>query len=222
MLDLELVRGKMGVEIKGDYYNAHPLPFDANIMFKDEAYISGDIVMPYYGEVEKINEKKPGYYGIRDNDVLKILTVIPEPEEKKDYSIDKIINFELEKLLENINEEDFLSPEEIEMINMSSDFRLFEINDDDDFLKKIVKTIINSKKVNLKIYANRLPERHHLGNMISSLSGKTKMSVAYFKIWSEILGFDFKIAVSDNGSDTIVPLKHDVNYDSVSNDIEEI
>lgn len=210
----------MGVEIKGDFFNAYPLPYDPEYMMIDDAYISGDIVMPYYGVVKKINPMKPGYYGIQDGDVIKIITVLPEGKDKENYSIDKVISFDLSNIVDVINTEGFISPEEIELINMSSDFKKFDIHDDDDFLKKIVKAVINTKKVNLKIYANRLPERHHLGNMISSLSGKTKMSVAYFKIWSEILGFDFDVTVRDNGEDPIVPLKKDINYSSESNEVE--
>lgn len=221
MVNIELVKGKMGVELRGDYYNAHPLPYDPHTMIKDEAYISGDIVMPYMGVVESIDYHKPGFYGYKEEDGrIKIITVLPEKEDEKNYSTNKIINFELDKILERINEDDFISPEEVERINMNSDFRHFDILPEDDFLKKIVKSVINTKKVNLKIYANRLPERHHLGNMISSLSNKTKMSVTYFNLWSEILGFDFDIIAKDNGTDNIVPLDKDIVYSNVTNDIE--
>lgn len=220
MIDVKIIKGKMGVEIKGEFFNVYPLPYDAEYMMEEDAYITGDIVMPYFGVVDKINAMKPGFYGIQDGEHVKIITVLPEGKDKENYSIDKVISFDLSNIVDVINTEGFISPEEIELINMSSDFKKFDIQPEDDFLKKIVKSVINTKKVNLKIYANRLPERHHLGNMISSLSNKTKMSVAYFKIWSEILGFDFDIVVRDNGEDSIAPLKKEVNYSSVTNEVE--
>lgn len=221
MINLELVKGKMGVEIKGEYYNVHPLPYDVRSMIVDEAYINLGLVMPYYGNTDgKIT--KPGFYSREDNNG-NIQLIIKEPEEDdlENYSTDKIITFEIDKLIEKINTESFMTPEEIERINMNSEFRKFDINPEDDFLKVIVKTIINTKKVNLKIYANRLPEKHTLGNMISSLSGKTKMSVNYFQVWSEMLGFDFNMTVRDSGDDPLAPLKNDIYYDSVEGEVKE-
>lgn len=214
MIDLELVKGKMGVEIRGEYYNVHPLPYDAGLMVVDEAYIDADLVMPYYGKVED-KVFKPGFY-TRDDGVgaVQLVAKYPEKDERDHYSIDRVIAFEIDKLVEKIKSEDFMTPEEIERINLNSEFRKFDINPDDDFLKVIIKTIINTKKVNLKIYANRLPERHSLGNMISSLSGKTKMSVTYFQIWSELLGFEYKLSIFDDGDDPIAPLKNDIYFDS--------
>lgn len=220
MTNIEFVKGKLGVEIKGDYYNAHPLPYDVGLMIVDEAYMVGNIVMPFYGNTEGVM-RRPGFYSVNDSDG-EIQLVINEPNnsERKYYNADNIVALELDKLIERINSEDFMSPEEVERINMNSEFRVFEINPDDDFLKVIVKTIINTKKVNLKIYTDRLPERHSLGNMISSLSGKTKMSVSYFQIWRELLGFDFNLTVIDSGIDTIAPLKEDIVYDGTSGEID--
>lgn len=220
MIDLEFVKGKMGVEIKGEYYNVHPLPYDAGLMVVDEAYINLDLVMPYYGDAEA-GMTKPGFYS-RECDNGRLQLVIKEPNESEieHYLSSKVITFEIDRLLEKIKSEDFMSPEEIERINMNSEFRKFDINPDDDFLKVIVKTVINTKKVNLKIYANRLAERHSLGNMISSLSGKTKMSVNYFQIWSELLGFDYKLTISDAGDDPIAPLKDDIYYDSIEGEVK--
>lgn len=220
-MNFEFVKGKMGVEIKGEYYNVFPLPYNNELMEPEEAYITDDLVLPYHGVVESINEKVPGYYGVKDGEKTVLVIVLPDGDEAEKYSVDKVINFDIETILDNIKEEDLLTPEEVEMINMSSDYRIFEIKDDDDFLKKIVKTIINEKKVNLKVYASRLPERHQLGNMITSLSGKTKMSVAYFKLWSEMLGFDFTINAFDNGTDRLVPMTKEVHYNSITNDLEE-
>ncbi len=220
MIDLELVKGKMGVEIKGEYYNVHPLPYDVKLMVVDEAYINLDLVMPYYGNTDgELN--KPGFYSREDdNGNLQLIIKEPEQDDLKNYSIDKIITFEIDKLVEKISSEHFMTPDEIERINMNSEFRKFDINPEDDFLKVIVKTVINTKKVNLKIYANRLAERHSLGNMISSLSGKTKMSVNYFQIWSELLGFDYKLTISDSGDDPIAPLKNEIYYDSTEGEVK--
>ena len=220
MIELELVNGKMGVEIKGEYYNVLPLPFDANKMVVDEAYINLDLVMPYYGNTDG-TLPKPGFYTREDEEGnLQLLIKEPEDKERDDYSVEKIISFDIDQLVEKIQNGNFMSPEEIERINLNSEFRTFEISPKDDFLKVIVKTVINTKKVNLKIYADRLHARHSLGNMISSLSGSTKMSTSYFQVWAELLGFDFKLDIFDTGEDTIAPLKNKIYYDSREGEIK--
>lgn len=219
MTNIEFVKGKLGVEIKGEYYDAHPLPYDVGLMVVEEAYISDGLVMPFFGNTKGVM-RKPGFYSVEDEDGnCRLVIKEPMEDEVKYYNSENVISLELDKLIERINNENFMSPEEIERINMNSEFRTFDIEDDDDFLTVIVKTIINTKKVNLKIYADRLHKRHSLGNMISSLSGKTKMSVSYFKIWSELLGFDFELTISDSGVDNIAPLKENLHYDSTVGDV---
>ena len=65
-------------------------------------------------------------------------------------------------------------------------------------------------KVNLNLYKNRLGTEWGLSNLRSSLTRDTAMSTKYFKMWCEILGLDFEIRVSDNGTDKYAPLNDDI------------
>lgn len=237
METVEFVNGKMAVELEGDFYHAHTLPLDISSMEEEEAYIFGDLILPYRGTItppknmndmttreiedyEYVNMSAPGFYKVTNPDGANVLLMQkPKHDNYDEYSADKVIVLDIDKLVDRISSDDFLSPEAIEQLNMSSDYREFVINPDDDFLKILVKTVINAKKINLKIFGSRLPKRHNLANMINSLDSTTKMSVKYFMIWKELLEFEFEINVTDD-SLSVVPMHKTVTYTSVTGGVE--
>lgn len=85
------------------------------------------------------------------------------------------------------------------------------LKETDDFLKKIIKRVILDKGTNIERYKSLTPKDFMISNMKQSLSGSTKMSVKYFMIWCEVMGFDFEIIVRNNGKD-IDPLPEDLYY----------
>lgn len=103
--------------------------------------------------------------------------------------------------------------QEIEDMNAASSFFIPTIFDYDDFLKKIVKTVIIQKGIDINRLKVKTGEKYVLNNMISALKNRTKMSVIYFSHWMELLGCDFDIAVKDNKED-VDTLKNDLLYQS--------
>lgn len=143
-----------------------------------------------------------------------------------DISIKKIFNIKsLEDLspasiIDNSNETDKLYDESIiEDMNSSNGLFVPTINPDDDFLKKIVKSIIISEEIDIKRLQHKFPQKHGLSNLKSVLMNKTKMSTNNFMIWMELLGTDFDIIIKDNGSNELNPLKKDLLYRS---DIDKV
>ena len=88
------------------------------------------------------------------------------------------------------------------------------INEDDDPLKKIVKQLIISKRIDINRLKHKLPEKYGLTNMKSALIGKTKMSINNFNMWFELLGATYEITVTDNGTDLQNPLLKTIKYSS--------
>lgn len=202
----------MAIVIEGDYYNVIRLPDSNEDLEKDVAYIVGNYVLPFYGEVKYPKDMKNVGLYILDG---KLVGCRPT-ENNTDYSTDNIIVLDISKVLDKVQAEGFLSPEDIERINMASDFKGFEIYPNDDFLTVIVKTVINMKKVNPKVYASRLPKAHKMSNMIKSLIGGTDMSMKYFSTWKELLEIDFDMVFYDS-DDSTLPIDSDILINSIEN-----
>lgn len=210
-MKLSFVKGKMGVVIKGDYYNVKRLPESNDELEVDVAYVVGNNVLPFMGNSVDINDEKD--YGLFMVDGV-LLARVPTDT---DYSTDNIIVLDISKVIDKVQAEGFLSPEEIERINMASEFKSYPISPDDDFLKVLVKTVINLKKINPKVYASRLPKKHKMSNMINALTGDTMMSMRYFLAWKELLEIDFDITVRDS-YDSTLPIDSTIYLDSADNE----
>lgn len=113
----------------------------------------------------------------------------------RDISLERI---ELD--LKNTDEE-LYNEEMIQDMNAASSVFVPTIKESDDFLKKIIKTVILEKGVNIHRYKHKAAKAYLVPNMIQALNGDTKMSVLYLAAWIELLGIDITITITDNGKD---------------------
>lgn len=90
-----------------------------------------------------------------------------------------------------------------------------EIQPDDDPLKKIIKSAIINKGIDINRLKCKLPEKYALTNLKSALIGKTKMSISVFQTWCGLLELDFTFTVSDNGNDGINPLLEPITISTI-------
>ena len=90
-----------------------------------------------------------------------------------------------------------------------------EIQPDDDPLKKIIKSAIIKKSIDINRLKCKLPEKYALTNLKSALIGKTKMSISVFQTWCGLLELDFTFTVSDNGNDGINPLLEPITISTI-------
>ena len=90
-----------------------------------------------------------------------------------------------------------------------------EIQPDDDPLKKIIKSAIINKGIDINRLKCKLPEKYALTNLKSALIGKTKMSISVFQTWCGLLELDFTFTVSDNGNDSINPLLEPITISTI-------
>lgn len=130
-----------------------------------------------------------------------------------DLSIKEIINGTEDKPVE-------YDPEVIASVTRATAIVKPEINEADDFLKKLVKQAIISKRVNVKKYTTKVPKPWILHNLIqSTIFGDTKCGTKSFLQWMELLDCDFTITITDNGKDREDPLRKEIVYDSITDKI---
>lgn len=181
---------------------------------KGTAYLIDGVAYIYRGKLKKTADSSmPGIYKTVDG--YKI--VEPTEREKETlYSDENIITFDPEEIITKIatSMTVFQQPEDIEIINNNSELYIPTIKDTDDFLKVLVKMIITNKKINIRKYKGHFANEYALNNMKSGLKRDTKMTVTNFKAWCEILGVQWKMVVSDDGTDTLNPLKEPIEIDS--------
>lgn len=112
-----------------------------------------------------------------------------------------------------------------EMITkMNSSTKIYKptIKDEDDILKKLIKTIILTKEVNVKKYSSQFDKPYVLPNLITGLDGKTKTSINVWELWASMLGVRFDIIIRDIGDDKESPLPTTIHYSNVTDKITQI
>jgi hypothetical protein len=212
---IKIFTGRMVVTLEDDFHEVERFDPEKKLK-KGYAYIDGDYVYVYRGKKEKFKRTEivPGIY---KNKRGLYEFVHPETKkEKEEYSIDNVVELDTNKIFEEVSEkqENFIDPEDIEIINNNSEIFVPTFREDDDFLKYIVKKAILDKKVNLKNYKDKFPNQYALNNMKSGLNKETKMTVTNFKSWCEILGLEWEMTVRDNGTDRLSPLPESIDVTS--------
>lgn len=212
-MDVKIFTGRT-IFTMGDDYHEVELFYKSKKLKKGFGYVKGDLVYIYRGKLDKADKYPlPGIYKDRLGDIV---FIEPEKNDRHLYSIEKIIELDIDVISNHITEKEdnFIDPEDIEIINNNSEVWIPEIKEGDDFLKKIVKQVIKDKDANLRNYRGKFSNQYALNNMKSGLNKDTKMTVTNFKIWEEVLGFKWKMVIEDDGTDKVKPLKRSLEYTS--------
>lgn len=211
MSDVRVFIGTQPILIVDDEYYEIDIYNSSKALQKNKGYIVDDYVYVYRGKLKKDSEL-PGIY--KDDGVYTFIE--PKKSDRELYNINKVIELNPDTIFENVesNKEQFVQPEDIEIINNNTEIFTPTIKEEDDFLKYLVKRIIIEKKINLRNYKNRFATEYSLNNMKSGLNRKTKMTVTNFKIWCEILGVKWNMIVENSGTDPINPLQDTISISS--------
>lgn len=139
----------------------------------------------------------------------------PSIEALNRFKIKNCSVLDLETIITESKDDDVMYNEQAinDMNNASSNYKP-TIKDNDDYLKKIVKTILLDKNLEFSRMKCKLEHSYSLSNMKQALEKDTKMGVLYFAKWCEILNVDFSIIIKDNGIDKINPLPKTIIYES--------
>lgn len=157
-----------------------------------------------------------------DEDGKKVFSDPPELV-KKAYCVDRMVDLSVRRIVEATEPgEQLYNEKEINDMNAAAAFFVPTFREDDDFLKKIVKTTILEKGIDINRLKNKTEEKYQLPNMKSALENMTKMSVIYFYSWMDLLGCDFEITIIDRGDDKTDPLKYPLVFQSYSGKVGKL
>lgn len=199
--------------------------FEVFAYFKDRklkkgcGYVKGDYVYVYRGKLGKVSKDDshllPGIYLNERTGEHEFIEY--DKESKKDYHVSNVTELNLDKILKDVSgrEDQFIDPDDVEIINNNKSAWSATLQQDDDFLKRAIKLAVNGKGgINPKNYRNRLESQWALNNLISGLKTTTKMTVPNFLRWCEILGIEWSLRLEDNGTDKISPLEEPIELNS--------
>ena len=119
----------------------------------------------------------------------------PSSDDLPAWSVDNIRENSFDDARTVSEDRIILSSEMIEAMNNASSSYKPTIAEGDDFLKRLVKTTIRMKDVDLNRLKAKMSKSYGLSNLKSALKGTTKMSVNGFRTWMVLLGLDFTVTV---------------------------
>lgn len=210
-MNVKVSVGRMILAVDDYVYEVHMYHPSMEKLQKGHGYIIRDYVYVYKG---KTDTDGMGIY--KNKHTGELMIVEGTTKEKDKYSVDKIIDMDIESMAARIKEQasKFTTEEDLEMINNSAEVFAPKIKEGDDFLKQIVKQALDEKQISIKNYKNKFSKPHTLNNIKSALVNKTKTSINNFEQWAELLGFDWEIRIFDNGTDKSNPLEVEIVFRS--------
>lgn len=136
------------------------------------------------------------------------------------WRVEKIKDLTVKNIIETTSNEPVKYDEKI-MLSVARATSVIkpEVSADDDFLKMIVKTVINEKDVNVNKYKATISPTWVVSNLINGLLGTTKTGPLTFLQFMDMLNCEFEVRIKDDGKDKDDPLKHTLIYDSTTNKI---
>lgn len=196
---------------------------DGIVLIDGKGYLGleDNIVRIYSAYGKPSNASVYPYFWFNENEEIEMSH--PSEEVLAEFSKDMMLDLSEANILLNTPEsvDELYNKEEKEAIASSSKKFIPTINESDDFLKKLVKTVINEKGLDINILKSKMNKIYGIPNMKSALTNTTKMSTNYFSQWMEIMGCNFRIEIVDNGSKKDYPLKVNVVYKSPLDKIEK-
>lgn len=200
------------IEMNNYISNVTILPKDLKEVDETFAYIISPYVYPIVSE-DQFTSGEVGILIDREKNTYKVNVPKTKDEEEK-HSISNIrsLDTDIDHIVRDMieNPEDFLNEKEAEIINMNSNTTTFTIREEDDFLKRAIKEVINTKQINVASYGDKLPKAHDISNIKSVLTGSKNMSILVFSRWCYTLGIKCELHIMDNGEDKIAPLKGEI------------
>lgn len=206
--------GSMLVQVRGDIPTTGPqkTPCYTPELIPGKGYIYKNHVWVF--RTDTTSATYPIVYHADNDDGNKLQFIKPVPEEFENWSVDKILENSFDDARTVSEDRIILSSEMIEAMNNATSSYKPVIADGDDFLKRLVKTAIRSKHVDLNRLKAKMAKSYGLSNLKSALKGSTKMSVDKFHTWMNLLGLDFTISVDTKSCPEEGMVAMHLQYDS--------
>lgn len=182
-----------------------------------KGYVIGPYVWIYFDKKPRKCTNTLCFWYDEDNNKH---TYDPGDSAKEKFKVSRAFDISKEAIAINTNPDEILYNEKA-LYDMNAKAEIFcpEEKATDDFLKKVIKRAIISKKTDSARLKHKMKEKYSLPNLKSALQTETKMSTSYFNVWCELLGIDYLIIAYDNKTDidTLrVPVVYDSHKDKIS------
>ena len=190
-----------------------------DVVFKEgKGYLYDDYVWVF--ETKKPNSSQFPYFWYEHG---KIIFGKIRPELKESFKASNCVNLSYINMVNTTNPNKELYDEDV-YAAMNAATTIFKpiINEkEDDPLKKLIKTAILSKDVNIRKYTTKFDKPYELSNKITTLTGKTAISIKNWIIFMDMLGLKYEVKISDSGFDPSDPLRKPLIYKSETDKIYE-
>lgn len=194
------------------------------------AYLKDEYFYLWRGEAKETEDtllnKKPGIY--KDPDTEHIFLVEPRTDDEKDYYLicDKISAIDPEEIVDIVNENDDI------LVSVSSGSKIFkpEIELSDDILKRIIKTALIKKNVEMDQLKDRFINSNAFFNFKQSINKKaddedevgakkkkpTPLSMLLFDRGCEAMNLKYRIIIEEKDPKHVVgdPLTEEIECSS--------
>lgn len=212
--------GNCVLSIEGDdtIYQVKPFNYEEELT-KDVGYLKDGYVYIYRGDISKKRKYKSGLFTNDKNDYMFFL----DDSEKELFAFDKIKDDSIVSIIRranNINPK--IQHKIMKDINKSTDIYVPELDENDDFLKHLVKLMLIEKKISLKDYKDKFKKTHDITNIKASLDTKTSpdgkrgaLTINNLLKWIDLLDMDILIEFKDS-KNSIDPSNKIFRYDSTT------
>lgn len=162
-------------------------------MIPGKGYIHDGYVWVFRDKLE--SPAYPIAFHAKGDSSTKLILIRPSSEDLRMWSEQNIRENSFDDARTVSEDRIILSSEMIEAMNNATSSYKPTIAEGDDFLKRLVKTAIRTKDVDLNRLKAKMSKSYGLSNLKSALKGTTKMSVNGFRTWMILLGLDFTVTV---------------------------
>ena len=185
------------VRVEGEFDSSSEITKDEEKSFIDgKGYLDlKDDCVWIYKKMKPMDANRHSYFWVVDNKVVKSN---PSPEIRRYFLSKNIQILSKDKIIETCKENPNSTTIDESILNdMMASSELFHpvMYAKDDFLKKIVKTVLNELCIPMSKYKSKVDKKYMLSNMKSALVSPTKMSTPYFNGWVEMLKLKVTIIV---------------------------
>ena len=195
--------GNSVLAIEGDenIYSVVPFTYDVELV-KNTGYLKDGYVYIYRGDVSRQKKYKSGLFNDKKGNIIFAMS----EDEKEKYSFVNVKDDSIHSILEQAKKVNpKLKKKIMKEINKSSDVYVPELDENDDFLKHLVKLILQEKKIDLKAHKDKFKKTHDLTNIKASLETKTSpdgkrgsLTMNNLLKWLEILEMDIEVIFKDS------------------------
>lgn len=175
--------------------------------FNDEtAYVDNNIFYLFRGISKKIEKDtlKPGIYQNKNGSPKYFIVDPITDEDKALYDVSThVVSLVAKSIIDTANTKEEL------LIAIPESTKVFQpvLLDTDDILKRVLKTVLLEKNVDLDRYKDRFRNKNELFNLKQVIRGKNKVSILIFDRGCDALNVKYTIKVEERSDDDVVGTK---------------